>query len=162
MSVKIQEITNKDLLEVEQLYCKSIVQNPDGFIQRLDLLPNIKDFILTTKKQGGNFFSLRLEEEIIGMCGLIKKNDLVVELCKFHIKDIYQGRGFGGKMLDFVQEYAKIKGYKKLILHVSKSQERAIALYKKHLFKITSEEICEVILQETIYTYPTLFMEKIL
>lgn len=162
MSVKIQTIITKDLLEIEQLYCKSIAQNSQGFIQRLDLLPNIKDFILSAKEQEDDFFCLRLQEEIVGMCGLIKKDDFAVELCKFHIKDIYQGRGFGKKMLLFVQNYAKEKGNQKILLHVSKTQDRAIKLYKSSGYQLLFEKNCKVKLEEKIYTYPTLFMQKIL
>lgn len=162
MNIEIQEIQDTDLSEIQKLYCKSIMQNPDGFIQRLDLLPNIKDFILTTKKQGGSFFCLKLNQEIIGMCGVIKKDDFAVELCKFHIKDIYQGRGFGKKMLLFVQNYAKEKGNQKILLHVSKTQDRAIKLYKSSGYQLLFEKNCKVKLEEKIYTYPTLFMQKIL
>jgi ribosomal protein S18 acetylase RimI-like enzyme len=45
----------------------------------------------------------------------------------------HQGKGFGARLLRFVQGYAKSNGYSRLLLHTSASREAAIAFYRSQL-----------------------------
>lgn len=160
MEITIREIQESDLLEVEKLYFNSIKQNVSGFIQRLDLLPDIKDVVCLKKRQEDAFFCLKVHQEIAGICGLVGRDNAIVELSKFHIKQKYQNQGLGKKFLVFMQEYARKQSFKKITLHVSKTQKPAIALYKKSGFSIVTEKDCIVNLDNMKYCYPTIFMQK--
>ncbi|WP_104697028.1 MULTISPECIES: GNAT family N-acetyltransferase [unclassified Helicobacter] len=160
MEITIAEIQENDLFEIEKLYFDSIRQNASGFIQRLDLMPDIKDVVFWKKKQGDAFFYLKKHQEIVGMCGLVKKDDGVVELSKFHIKKEYQNQGLGKKMLLFVQKYASNNFFNKIVLHVSKTQKAAIALYLSQGFEIIEQRDCIVEIEDIRYCYPTFFMQK--
>ena len=47
--LEIRKISEKDLPEVEEMYTASVRDNPRGFIQPLNLFPNIRDFIRRTE-----------------------------------------------------------------------------------------------------------------
>ncbi|WP_187836170.1 GNAT family N-acetyltransferase [Helicobacter pylori] len=148
--------------ELEEFYAERIADNPLGFIQRLDLLPSISEFVQKLREHGGEFFEMRNNEKLIGICGLNPINKTEAELCKFHINTAYQSQGLGQKLYESVERYAFIKGYTKISLHVSKSQIKACNLYQKLGFVCIKEEDCVVELGEEALIFPTLFMEKIL
>lgn len=148
--------------ELEEFYAERIADNPLGFIQRLDLLPSISGFVQKLREHGGEFFEMRKDNKLIGICGLNHINQTEAELCKFHINTAYQSQGLGQKLYESVERYAFIKGYTKISLHVSKSQIKACNLYQKLGFTRIKEEDCVVELGEEALIFPTLFMEKIL
>ncbi|WP_187922245.1 GNAT family N-acetyltransferase [Helicobacter pylori] len=148
--------------ELEEFYAERIADNLLGFIQRLDLLPSISGFVQKLREHGGEFFEMRDNEKLIGICGLNHINQTEAELCKFHINTAYQSQGLGQKLYESVERYAFIKGYTKISLHVSKSQIKACNLYQKLGFTRIKEEDCVVELGEEALIFPTLFMEKIL
>ncbi|GAA8256308.1 GNAT family N-acetyltransferase [Helicobacter pylori] len=160
MTIKV--FSPECLNELEDFYAERIADNPLGFIQRLDLLPSIGEFVQKLREHGGEFFEMRDKGKLIGICGLNHVNPKEAELCKFHIKTAYQSQGLGQKLYESVERYAFIKGYTKISLHVSKSQIKACNLYQKLGFLRIKEEDCVVELGEEILIFPTLFMEKIL
>ena len=44
LSFNVRQVRDEDLIDVEKVYVESVRDNVEGFIQRLDLFPNIKDF----------------------------------------------------------------------------------------------------------------------
>ncbi|WP_217620613.1 GNAT family N-acetyltransferase [Helicobacter pylori] len=160
MTIKV--FSPKYPTELEEFYAECIADNPLGFIQRLDLLPSISRFVQKLREHGGEFFEMRKDNKLIGICGLNPINKTEAELCKFHINTAYQSQGLGQKLYESVERYALIKGYTKISLHVSKSQIKACNLYQKLGFVRIKEEDCVVELGEEILIFPTLFMEKIL
>ncbi|WP_100980354.1 GNAT family N-acetyltransferase [Helicobacter pylori] len=148
--------------ELEEFYAECIADNPLGFIQRLDLLLSISGFVQKLREHGGEFFGMRKDNKLIGICGLNHINKTEADLCKFHIDTAYQSQGLGQKLYESVERYAFIKGYTKISLHVSKSQIKACNLYQKLGFVRIKEENCVVELGEETLIFPTLFMEKIL
>ncbi|NHA48723.1 GNAT family N-acetyltransferase [Helicobacter pylori] len=160
MTIKV--FSPKYPTELEEFYAERIADNPLGFIQRLDLLPSISGFVQKLREHGGEFFEMRENKKLIGICGLNPINKTEAELCKFHINTAYQSQGLGQKLYESVERYALIKGYTKISLHVSKSQIKAYNLYQKLGFTCIKEEDCAVELGEEALIFPTLFMEKIL
>ncbi|GAA7306868.1 GNAT family N-acetyltransferase [Helicobacter pylori] len=148
--------------ELEEFYAECIADNPLGFIQRLDLLPSISGFVQKLREHGGEFFGMRKDNKLIGICGLNPINKTEADLCKFHIDTAYQSQGLGQKLYESVERYAFVKGYTKISLHVSKSQIKACNLYQKLGFVRIKEEDCVVELGKETLIFPTLFMEKIL
>ncbi|GAA7403664.1 GNAT family N-acetyltransferase [Helicobacter pylori] len=160
MTIKV--FSPKYPTELEEFYAKRIADNPLGFVQRLDLLPSISGFVQKLREHGGEFFGMRKDKKLIGICGLNPINQTEAELCKFHMDSAYQSQGLGQKLYESVERYAFIKGYTKISLHVSKSQIKACNLYQKLGFRRIKEEDCVVELGGEILIFPTLFMEKIL
>ncbi|MGL2758114.1 GNAT family N-acetyltransferase [Helicobacter pylori] len=160
MTIKI--FSPKYPTELEEFYAKRIADNPLGFVQRLDLLPSISGFVQKLREHGGEFFGMRKDKKLIGICGLNPIDKTEAELCKFHMDSTYQSQGLGQKFYESVERYAFIEGYTKISLHVSKSQIKACNLYQKLGFMPIKEEDCVVELGEEILIFPTLFMEKIL
>ncbi len=160
MTIKI--FSPKYPTELEEFYAERIADNPLGFIQRLDLLPSISGFVQKLREHGGEFFEMREDNKLIGICGLNHIDKTEAELCKFHINTAYQSQGLGQKLYESVERYALIKDYTKISLHVSKSQIKACNLYQKLGFVCIKEEDCVVELDEETLIFPTLFMEKIL
>ncbi len=160
MTIKV--FSPKYPTELEEFYAERIADNPLGFIQRLDLLPSISGFVQKLRENGGEFFGMRKDKKLIGICGLNPINKTEAELCKFHIDSAYQSQGLGQKLYESMERYAFIKGYTKISLHVSKSQIKACNLYQKLGFIRIKEEDCAVELGGETLIFPTLFMEKIL
>ncbi|GAA8079363.1 GNAT family N-acetyltransferase [Helicobacter pylori] len=160
MTIKV--FSPKYPTELEEFYAQRIADNPLGFIQRLDLLPSISGFVQKLREHGGEFFGMRKDKKLIGICGLNHIHKIEAELCKFHIDTAYQSQGLGQKLYESVERYALTKGYTKISLHVSKSQIKACSLYQKLGFMCIKEEDCVIELGEETLIFPTLFMEKIL
>ena len=85
----------------------------------------------------GLSFSIKIKSEIIAFC-LIKReviNDgYIFAIC---VKEDYQHKGLGYKILDYCIDNAKKQqAIKKFFLHVSMNNEPAINLYKKCGFQI--------------------------
>lgn len=45
----------------------------------------------------------------------------------------HQGKGFGARMLSFLQEHARLNGYSRLLLHTGASREATISFYRSQL-----------------------------
>lgn len=45
----------------------------------------------------------------------------------------HQGKGFGARMLSFLEEYARTNGYSRLLLHTSVTREATINFYRSQL-----------------------------
>ncbi|SQH72146.1 GNAT family N-acetyltransferase [Helicobacter mustelae] len=158
----IQTFSLQSLAQLQDFYAKRIADNPLGFIQRLDLLPSICDFVHELRKNGGEFWEVSDDGKLIGICGLAHIDKMQAQLCKFHIAAPYQGLGLGKRLYGVVEQYALSKGYAKISLHVSKTQIKACKLYEKLGFLRLREEDCIVSLGQETLVFPTIFMEKIL
>jgi len=84
------------------------------------------------------YFILEEKKEALGLCGL-REIDFInskAELFVFIIKDVFRGRGFGEKALDFLIEYTfKTLSLNKLSLRVVEGN-KALSLYKSKGFKV--------------------------
>lgn len=157
---EIRSLEEKDLPFVEQLYVASVKDNRDGFIQKLEMFPNIKDFIRSAQQNCGGFFGAFVDGKLIGMGGMIKKSEGEVELCKLHLNKAYKGKGYGKNLVAYIENSANQFGYRKLILHVTKTQKAAIGLYEKLGFAKVKEDTYKINIDGKSYAYDTLYMEK--
>ena len=72
-------------------------------------------------------------------CGAIKQYDaLTVEVKRMYTLPEARGKGIATKILDELENWAVQLGYKRCILETGKKQPKAIALYKKTGYSITS------------------------
>ncbi|MCC8358951.1 GNAT family N-acetyltransferase [Salinimicrobium sediminilitoris] len=84
---------------------------------------------------GGNIFFVREGEKIIGTVALMKIEDGIFELTKMAVLPAAQGRNFGQKLMEHTLDFARRKGWKKLIIYSNRKLENAIHIYKKYGFK---------------------------
>ncbi|MDD4557238.1 MAG: GNAT family N-acetyltransferase [Alphaproteobacteria bacterium] len=158
--LEVRTIRQEDLSELEQLYIQSIKANEQGFIQDLSRSKNIKDFVLDTQKEGGNFVGLFLENKIVGFGGYVNEGAGRLQICKLHLNKTLQGNGFGKLLFATLEADAKYKGFKDFTLHVTNTQENAVKLYQKQGYIIESEKDYEIEIDGKVCHYPTLYMRK--
>ena len=84
---------------------------------------------------GGNIFFVREDEKIIGTVALMKIEDGIFELTKMAVIPAAQGRNIGQKLMEHTLDFARRKGWKKLIIYSNRKLENAIHIYKKYGFK---------------------------
>lgn len=160
--VEVKVLREENLAAAEQLYEASVRDNPQGFIQQLYLFPNIKTFIRQTERNGGMFAGVFENGQIVGMGGIVRKSDREAEVCKLHVRKEFKGRGYGEKLLNYLERMARLKGFEKLRLHVTTSQCPAINLYRKSAFLPTGNEVYMTEIEGKTYEYDTLYMEKLI
>lgn len=124
--------------------------------------PNIKTFIRQAERDGGIFAGVFENGQIVGMGGIVRKSDREAEVCKLHVRKEFKGRGYGEKLLNYLERMARRKGFEKLRLHVTTSQRPAINLYRKQAFLPTGNEVYMTEIEGKAYEYDTLYMEKLI
>ncbi len=96
-----------------------------------DVLGNPEKYII---EPGGNIFFVKDNEEIIGTVALMKMEDTVFELTKMAVIPAAQGKKIGQQLMEHTINFAKNKGWKKLIIYSNRKLENAIYIYKKYGF----------------------------
>ena len=84
-------------------------------------------------------FVAMVNDSIAGTFRLIPKSHRqshVLYLGSFVIDTPFQGKGIGSLSMDYIKEYARTKGFKRIELTVDLNNEAAIHLYKKSGFGI--------------------------
>jgi ribosomal protein S18 acetylase RimI-like enzyme len=105
--------------------------------------------------QGGHIFFARYGGDIVGTFALIKAEDGVYELGKMAVKEEYQGRSIGNKLLQHCLEQAKLLGASIVILYSNTMLGPAIHLYQKYGF-------IEVPMGSSEYMRSNIKMEKMI
>jgi ribosomal protein S18 acetylase RimI-like enzyme len=154
--------TSADKEVIENLYVFSLRNNTLGFIQDLAYHGSIANTAERYQREGGDFFVLKHEGKIVGIAGLRKINSDECELCKLHVDMSHHGKGFGRLLGEHLIKTAASKGFKQLQLHVTNTQIAAIVLYEKLGFERTKQEVFNINLHGTDYSYHTIYMKKAL
>ena len=90
------------------------------------------------------------EEKMLGCCMLIIVDPGTVRLRQMAVLNNLQGKGIGRALMQFAENIARDRGFKKIIMHARKS---AAKFYEKLGYQVCSEEFEEV-------TLPHYEMEK--
>jgi len=90
------------------------------------------------------------EEKMLGCCMLIIVDSSTVRLRQMAVLNNLQGKGIGRALMQFAENIARDRGYKKIIMHARKS---AAGFYEKLGYQVCSSEFEEV-------TLPHYEMEK--
>ncbi len=80
-------------------------------------------------------------DEVIGCCILSQVDETTGKLRQMAVKEAYQGKGIGRKVLQFAEKWAWEQGYKTLTMHARKV---ATDFYLKEGYQICSNEFSEV------------------
>lgn len=90
------------------------------------------------------------DDHLEGCCLLTQTEPQVLRLRQMAVMSGLQGKGIGKILLQFAENIARDRGFKKIIMHARKS---ATGFYEKLGYKITGDEFEEV-------TIPHYIMEK--
>lgn len=81
------------------------------------------------------------EDEMLGCCMLCQVDHETLRLRQMAVQDNLQGKGIGASIMNFAENLALDKGYKKIMMH---ARDTAIGFYEKLGYKVTSSEFTEV------------------
>ncbi|HEY8657700.1 MAG TPA: GNAT family N-acetyltransferase [Hanamia sp.] len=81
------------------------------------------------------------EDKILGCCLLTIVDKTSVRLRQMAVQNNLQGKGIGASMMNYAENIARDRGFKKLIMHARKT---AIGFYEKLGYKVTGNEFIEI------------------
>ena len=139
MALKIIDHGSKEYRQMVQLRT-DILRKPLGLTFSPDELELEKNYILI-----GAFE----EDKMLGCCMLIKQ-DGEMRLRQMAVMNNLQGKGIGRALLQFAENIARDRGYKKITMHARKT---VVAFFEKLGYKVSGDEFVEI-------TIPHFEMEK--
>jgi N-acetylglutamate synthase-like GNAT family acetyltransferase len=140
MALKQIDHGSKEYRQMVQLR-NEILRKPLGLAYSPDELAREKEDILI-----GAFD----DDELLACCLLTKQDKHCLRLRQMAVQDNLQGKGIGASMMNFAENVARDKGFKKMIMHARKT---AVGFYEKLGYKVVGGEFIEV-------TLPHYVMEK--
>lgn len=140
MALRIIDHGSKEYMQMVELR-NNMLRKPLGLEFDKEELEREKDDILI-----GCFEDDRLE----GCCLLTATDATTVRLRQMAVTSGLQGKGIGRVLLQFAENIARDRGYKKLTMHARKT---AVGFYEKLGYSIVGDEFKEV-------TIPHFVMEK--
>ena len=96
------------------------------------VLKNCKKEIIN---KGGQIFFALNDTNIVGTMALIPRGKGVYELNKMAVRKDLRGKGIGNKLIKFIVDYSKDKGFNSVILYSNTVLKNSIHLYNKFGFK---------------------------
>ncbi|UYZ22852.1 GNAT family N-acetyltransferase [Mesobacillus jeotgali] len=148
---QIERATEEDLLVIGTMFaeCKEYLESR-GILQWDEQYPNHEYF--ENAMQGEELFVLKKRESTIGVMVLdewqapewenanwsaTKGKPLILH--SFCVDPSAQGGGYGSKMLQFAEDFAKDHGYGALRLDTYSGNEGAVRFYEKRGYRITGK-----------------------
>jgi GNAT superfamily N-acetyltransferase len=87
--------------------------------------------------RGYVLFGIRSDDELVAVAGVqeieLLARGKILWLFDMATHPQHQGKGFGARLLTFLQGYARSNGYSRLLLHTSATREATIAFYRSQL-----------------------------
>lgn len=90
------------------------------------------------------------DDKLEGCCLLTKVDSKTVRLRQMAVLSGLQGKGFGRVLMQFAENLARDRGYKKITMHARKT---AVGFYEKLGYKVVGDEFEEI-------SIPHFIMEK--
>jgi len=140
MALKIIDHGSREYQQMLQLR-NDVLRKPLGLKFTPDELEKEKEEILI-----GAFE----EERMLGCCMLIKVDSSTVRLRQMAVLNNLQGKGIGRALMQFAENIARDRGFRKIMMHARKS---ATGFYEKLGYHVAGNEFQEV-------TIPHFVMEK--
>lgn len=81
------------------------------------------------------------DDDMLGCCILTKVDNNTMRLRQMAVQNNLQGKGIGASIISFVENLARDKGCKSLMMH---ARNTAIGFYEKFGYKTTGNEFIEV------------------
>ena len=130
-NILVRDCLDSDREELS-LFLKSIFNEKGWVATPDDHLDDPKEYF---EEHKGVLLILENNKVIIGSSVLIPLNKDECLLKRFYLAKDYRGKGLADKLLEYTLKIAKRDGYKKVLLDVSKDNDRAIHFYEKNNFK---------------------------
>ena len=140
MPLKIIDHNSKEYKQMVELR-RQILRKPLGLDFSPEDLEKEKDDLLIAAYE---------DDQMLGCCILTQMNPTTVRLRQMAVKAGLQGKGIGRVLMQFAENIARDRGYKKLCMHARKS---AAGFYERLGYTISGDEFTEV-------TIPHYNMEK--
>lgn len=103
------------------------------------------------EKEKNNMHMVAYEDErMLGCCMLVEEDPQTVRLRQMAVVNDVQGKGIGRALMQFAENLARDRGYKRITMHARKN---AIGFYEKMGYKKNGNEFTEI-------TIPHYVMEK--
>jgi ribosomal protein S18 acetylase RimI-like enzyme len=96
----------------------------------------LKEF--RVKKDYLSFLVAEVDKRVVGTMALKKIDDKIVRLKRMYVRKGYERRGIAQKLLDNLIDFAREKGYEKVVLSTYPIMENAGRFYKKNGFVETT------------------------
>ena len=90
------------------------------------------------------------DDQMLGCCMLVEEDFQTVRLRQMAVLNDLQGKGIGRALMQFAENLARDRGYKKITMHARKN---AIGFYEKMGYRKQGDEFTEI-------TIPHYVMEK--
>ena len=102
------------------------------------------------KEKGNLLMGAYEDEQMLGCCMLVEEEPETVRLRQMAVLNDLQGKGIGKALMQFAENLARDRGYKRITMHARKN---ALGFYEKMGYKKIGEEFQEI-------TIPHYVMEK--
>lgn len=90
------------------------------------------------------------DDHMVGCCMLVEEDPQTVRLRQMAVLNDVQGKGMGRALMQFAENLARDRGYKKITMH---ARNNALGFYEKMGYKKVGKEFMEI-------TIPHYVMEK--
>src|SRR5215204_2001352 len=77
------------------------------------------------------------DDTMLGCCMLVEEEPQTVRLRQMAVPDAYQGKGIGRALMNFAENLARDRGYKRITMHARKN---AAGFYEKMGYKRLGDE----------------------
>ena len=81
------------------------------------------------------------DDNMLGCCMLTSINNQTLKIRQMAVQNNLQGKGIGASLMSFVENLARDKGYRNLVMH---ARDTAIGFYEKFGYKVLGEQFIEV------------------
>lgn len=118
-----------------------LYQRDEGFDHRFEALVAeiLADFIRNHDPKNERGFIAERDGQRLGSVFCVRKDAETAKLRLFILVPEARGLGLGRQLLEACMDYARARGYRRMVLWTHKSHNAACALYAKYGFEITSE-----------------------
>jgi len=81
------------------------------------------------------------DDQMLGCCMLTTIDNQTLKIRQMAVQNNLQGKGIGASLMSFVENLARDKGYRNLVMH---ARDTAIGFYEKFGFRVIGEQFIEV------------------
>lgn len=131
MALKQIDHGSKEYLQMVNLR-DNLLRRPLGLTFSHDELMQEKDEILIVCTD---------DETMLGCCMLVRMDNETLRLRQMAVAANLHGKGIGASIINFAENLAKDKGYKKITMH---ARDTAIGFYEKFGYHIKGKQFIEV------------------
>ncbi|MFD0868496.1 MULTISPECIES: GNAT family N-acetyltransferase [Paenibacillus] len=138
--MKIRPYQPKDQEAVQKLHWAGL----DQFNARMDGpdidqdLENIEQIYINNN---GDFIVGLIDDRVVSMAAFRKMTETVAEIKRIRVDQPFQKKGLGQQILSALEKSAEEKGYRKLRLDTTSSQQPAQKLFERNGYQVTGRKL---------------------